>query len=41
MQSRALDEAAAMLAAVENSTGILIKGSRVAQLEKLVSQLVD
>ena len=41
MQSRTLDEVAAMLSAVENSTGILIKGSRVAQLEKLVSQLVD
>jgi UDP-N-acetylmuramoyl-tripeptide--D-alanyl-D-alanine ligase len=41
MQSRTLDEVAAMLSAVENSTGILIKGSRVAQLEKLVSHLVD
>ena len=41
MQSRTLDEVAAMLSAVENSTAILIKGSRVAQLEKLVSLLVD
>ena len=41
MQSRTLDEVAAMLSAVENSTAILIKGSRVAQLEKLVSRLVD
>ena len=41
MQSRTLDEVAATLSAVENSTGILIKGSRVAQLEKLVSHLVD
>ena len=41
MQSRTLDEVAAMLSAVENSTAILIKGSRVAQLEKLVSHLVD
>ena len=41
MQSRTLDEVAATLSAVENSTAILIKGSRVAQLEKLVSLLVD
>ena len=41
MQSRTLDEVAAMLSAAENSTAILIKGSRVAQLEKLVSRLVD
>ena len=41
MQSRTLDEVAAMLSAAENSTAILIKGSRVAQLEKLVSHLVD
>ena len=41
MQSRTLDEVAAMLSAVENSIAILIKGSRVAQLEKLVSLLVD
>ena len=41
MQSRTLDEVAAMLSVAENSTAILIKGSRVAQLEKLVSLLVD
>ena len=39
VQSRSLDEVAAMLSTVENRAAILIKGSRVAQLEKLVSLL--
>lgn len=41
VQSRSLDEVAAMLSTVENTTAILIKGSRVAQLEKLVSLLTN
>jgi len=41
VQSRTREEAAAILLAAERSTTILIKGSRVAQLEKLVSLLVD
>jgi UDP-N-acetylmuramoyl-tripeptide--D-alanyl-D-alanine ligase len=35
-QSRTRDEVAAMLSTLENTATILIKGSRVAQLEKLV-----
>jgi UDP-N-acetylmuramoyl-tripeptide--D-alanyl-D-alanine ligase len=41
VQSRTREEAAAALSAVENSVAILIKGSRVAQLEKLVSLLIN
>ncbi len=41
VQSRTHNEIALMLATVENTAAILIKGSRVAQLEKLVSLLVD
>jgi UDP-N-acetylmuramoyl-tripeptide--D-alanyl-D-alanine ligase len=41
VQSRTRDEVVAMLSAVENTAAILIKGSRVVQLEKLVSLLVD
>jgi len=41
VQSRSLDEVAAMLSTVENTTAILIKGSRVAQLEKLVLLLTN
>ena len=41
VQSRTREEAAAALSAVENSAAILIKGSRVAQLEKLVSLLIN
>ena len=41
VQSRSLDEVAAMLSTVENKAAILIKGSRVAQLEKLVSLLTN
>jgi UDP-N-acetylmuramoyl-tripeptide--D-alanyl-D-alanine ligase len=40
VQSRTRDEVVAMLATVENTAAILIKGSRVVQLEKLVSLLV-
>ena len=40
VHSRTRDEAAQMLSAIENSAAILVKGSRVAQLEKLVSLLV-
>jgi UDP-N-acetylmuramoyl-tripeptide--D-alanyl-D-alanine ligase len=40
LQSRTRDEVAAMLSTVGNTAAILIKGSRVAQLEKLVSLLV-
>ncbi|TSA51374.1 MAG: UDP-N-acetylmuramoyl-tripeptide--D-alanyl-D-alanine ligase [Actinobacteria bacterium] len=40
VRSHSRDEVAAMLATVENSAAILVKGSRVAQLEKLVSLLV-
>ena len=39
VQSRTRDEVAAMLSMVENTAAILIKGSRVAQLEKLVAIL--
>jgi hypothetical protein len=39
VQSRNRDEVVAMLSAVENTAAILIKGSRVAQLEKLVALL--
>ena len=39
VQSRKRDEVAAMLSTVENTVAILIKGSRVAQLEKLVAML--
>jgi len=39
VQSRTRDEVAAMLSTVENTATILIKGSRVAQLEKLVAML--
>jgi UDP-N-acetylmuramyl pentapeptide synthase len=39
VQSRTRDEVVAMLSAVENTAAILIKGSRVAQLEKLVALL--
>lgn len=39
VQSRTRDEVAAMLSTVENTSAILIKGSRVAQLEKLVAIL--
>ena len=38
-QSRTRDEVVAMLSTVENTAAILIKGSRVAQLEKLVVML--
>ena len=41
VQSRTMDEVAAMLSAVENTAAILVKGSRVAQLEKLVSLLIN
>ncbi len=41
VQSRTREEVAAILLAAEKSATILIKGSRVAQLEKLVSLLVD
>jgi UDP-N-acetylmuramoyl-tripeptide--D-alanyl-D-alanine ligase len=41
VQSRTIDEVAAMLSAVENTAAILVKGSRVAQLEKLVSLLIN
>jgi UDP-N-acetylmuramoyl-tripeptide--D-alanyl-D-alanine ligase len=40
VQSRTIDEIATMLSATENTAAILVKGSRVAQLEKLVSLLV-
>jgi UDP-N-acetylmuramoyl-tripeptide--D-alanyl-D-alanine ligase len=40
VQSRSHEEVVTMLSAVENSAAILVKGSRVAQLEKLVSLLV-
>jgi UDP-N-acetylmuramyl pentapeptide synthase len=40
VQSRTRDEVVAMLSAIENTAAILIKGSRVVQLEKLVSLLV-
>jgi UDP-N-acetylmuramoyl-tripeptide--D-alanyl-D-alanine ligase len=40
VQSRTREEIVAMLSAIENSAAILVKGSRVAQLEKLVSLLV-
>jgi UDP-N-acetylmuramoyl-tripeptide--D-alanyl-D-alanine ligase len=40
LQSRTRDEVVEMLSTVENTATILIKGSRVAQLEKLVSLLV-
>jgi UDP-N-acetylmuramoyl-tripeptide--D-alanyl-D-alanine ligase len=39
VQSRTCDEIAAMLSTVENTAAVLIKGSRVAQLEKLVAML--
>jgi UDP-N-acetylmuramoyl-tripeptide--D-alanyl-D-alanine ligase len=39
VQSRTRDEVAAMLSTVENTATILIKGSRVARLEKLVAIL--
>jgi UDP-N-acetylmuramoyl-tripeptide--D-alanyl-D-alanine ligase len=39
VQSRTRDEVVAMLSTVENTATILIKGSRVAQLEKLVAIL--
>jgi UDP-N-acetylmuramoyl-tripeptide--D-alanyl-D-alanine ligase len=39
VKSRTRDEVAAMLSTVENTATILIKGSRVAQLEKLVAML--
>ena len=39
VQSRTRDEIAAMLSTVENTAAVLIKGSRVAQLEKLVAML--
>lgn len=39
VQSRTRDEVAAMLSTVENTATILVKGSRVAQLEKLVAIL--
>ena len=39
VQSRTRDEVVAMLSTVENTATILIKGSRVAQLEKLVAML--
>ncbi len=39
VQPRTRDEVAAMLSTVENTATILIKGSRVAQLEKLVAML--
>ena len=38
-QSRTRDEVMAMLSTVENTAAVLIKGSRVAQLEKLVAML--
>ncbi|TRZ74569.1 MAG: UDP-N-acetylmuramoyl-tripeptide--D-alanyl-D-alanine ligase [Actinobacteria bacterium] len=41
VRSRTRDEVVAMLSTVENTAAILIKGSRVAQLEKLVSLLVS
>jgi UDP-N-acetylmuramoyl-tripeptide--D-alanyl-D-alanine ligase len=41
VQSRSHEEVVTMLSAVENSAAILVKGSRVAQLEKLVSLLVS
>jgi UDP-N-acetylmuramoyl-tripeptide--D-alanyl-D-alanine ligase len=41
VKSRTREEATAELSAVENSAAILIKGSRVAQLEKLVSLLIN
>ena len=40
VQSRTIDEIATMLSATENTAAILVKGSRVAQLENLVSLLV-
>jgi UDP-N-acetylmuramoyl-tripeptide--D-alanyl-D-alanine ligase len=40
VQSRTIDEITTMLSATENTAAILVKGSRVAQLEKLVSLLV-
>jgi UDP-N-acetylmuramoyl-tripeptide--D-alanyl-D-alanine ligase len=40
VQSRTIDEIATKLSALENTAAILVKGSRVAQLEKLVSLLV-
>jgi UDP-N-acetylmuramyl pentapeptide synthase len=40
VQSRTREEVVAMLSGVENTAAILVKGSRVAQLEKLVSLLV-
>lgn len=39
VQSRTREEVAAMLSTVENTATILIKGSRVSQLEKLVAML--
>jgi UDP-N-acetylmuramoyl-tripeptide--D-alanyl-D-alanine ligase len=39
VQSRTREELAVMLSTVENTATILIKGSRVAQLEKLVAML--
>ncbi|HAG68011.1 MAG TPA: UDP-N-acetylmuramoylalanyl-D-glutamyl-2, 6-diaminopimelate--D-alanyl-D-alanine ligase, partial [Acidimicrobium sp.] len=41
VQSQTRDEVVAMLSAVEKTAVILIKGSRVAQLEKLVSLLIN
>jgi UDP-N-acetylmuramoyl-tripeptide--D-alanyl-D-alanine ligase len=41
VQSRTIDEVATTLSAVEKTAAILVKGSRVAQLEKLVSLLAD
>jgi UDP-N-acetylmuramoyl-tripeptide--D-alanyl-D-alanine ligase len=40
VQSRTIDEIATKLSALENTAAILVKGSRVAQLEKLVALLV-
>ena len=40
VESHSRDEAAALLASAANSTAILVKGSRVAQLEKLIALLV-
>ena len=39
VHSRTRDEVVAMLSAAESTAAILIKGSRVAQLEKLVAML--
>ena len=39
VKSRTRDEVAAMLSTVENTAAVLVKGSRVAQLEKLVAML--